>query len=119
MAMIRHRAAVSSEVPTRLLYTSRSYEEIIYRKELEDLAARDGLLEVIHTLTRSRPEGWSGYDRRIDAEMLKEVSWPPDESPLAFVCGPTSFVEAVGAALVSLGHAPARVKTERFGATGG
>jgi ferredoxin-NADP reductase len=119
MAMIRHRAVVGSDVPTRLLYSSRSYEEIIYRKELEDLAARDGSLEVIHTLTRSRPEGWSGYYRRIDADMLAEVAWPPDESPLAFVCGPTPFVEAVGAALVSLGHAPARVKTERFGPTGG
>jgi ferredoxin-NADP reductase len=119
MAMIRHRAAVGSEVPTRLLYSSRSYEEIIYREELEDLAAQDGSLEVIHTLTRSRPEGWSGYARRIDAEMLAEVAWPPDEIPLAFVCGPTPFVEAVGAALVGLGHGPAQVKTERFGATGG
>src|SRR5918997_989453 len=119
MAMIRHRAAVGSEVPTRLLYSSRSYEEIIYRKELENLVGRDGSLEVIHTLTRSRPEGWSGYDRRIDADMLAEVAWPPDESPLAFVCGPTPLVEAVGSALVGLGHDPARVKTERFGATGG
>ena len=119
MAMIRHRAFVGSEVPTRLLYSSRSYEEIIYRKELEDLAARDGSLEVIHTLTRSKPEGWSGYYRRIDADMLAEVTWSPDQSPLAFVCGPTLLVEAVGAALVSLGHTPARVKTERFGATGG
>src|ERR671933_1113183 len=119
MAMIRHRAAVGSEVPTRLLYSSRSYEEIIYREELENLAARDGSLEMIHTLTHSRPEGWSGYDRRIEAEMLAEVAWPPDESPLAFVCGPTPFVEAVGSALVGLGHGPARVKTERFGATGG
>jgi ferredoxin-NADP reductase len=120
MAMIRHHAAVGSAVPTRLLYSSRSYEEIIYRKELENLAAaRDGSLEVIHTLTRSRPEGWSGYDRRIDAEMLAEVGWPPDESPLAFVCGPTPLVEAVGSALVGLGHGPVRVKTERFGATGG
>jgi ferredoxin-NADP reductase len=119
MAMLRHRAAEGSEVPTRLLYSSRSYEEIIYRKELENLAARDGLLEVIHTLTRSRPEDWSGYDRRIDAEMLAEVGWPPDESPLTFVCGPTPLVEAVGSALVGLGHDPARVKTERFGATGG
>ena len=51
--------------------------------------------------------------------MLEEVGWPPDESPLAFVCGPTPLVEAVGAALVELGHEPARVKTERFGATGG
>jgi ferredoxin-NADP reductase len=119
MAMIRHRGAVGSDVPTRLLYSSRSYEEIIYREELEDLASRDGSLEVIHTLTRTRPEGWSGYDRRIDAEMLAEVGWPPDESPLAFVCGPTPFVEAVGTVLVGLGHGPAQVKTERFGATGG
>jgi ferredoxin-NADP reductase len=106
-------------VPARLLYSSRSYEEIIYRKELENLVARDGSLEVMHTLTHTRPEGWSGYDRRIDAEMLAEVGWPPEDSPLAFVCGPTPFVEAVGAALVDLGHDPARVKTERFGATGG
>jgi ferredoxin-NADP reductase len=119
MAMLRHRAAVGSDVPARLLYSSRSYEEIIYRKELADLAAQDGSLEVIHTLTRSRPEGWSGYDRRIDAQMLAEVTWFPDESPLAFVCGPTPFVEAVGVALVGLEHEPARVKTERFGTTGG
>src|SRR5215213_1281490 len=119
MTIIRHRAAAGSGVPTRLLYSSRSYEEIIYREELENLAARDGSLEVIHTLTRSRPQGWSGYGRRIDAEMLAEVAWPPDESPRAFVCGPTPLVEAVGTALVGLGHDPARVKTERFGATGG
>src|SRR5215213_7921111 len=119
MAMIRHRTAVGSDVPTRLLYSSRSYEEIIYRKEQEKLAARDGSVEVIHTLTRSRPEGWSGYHRRIDAEMLAELAWSPDENPLAFVCGPTPLVEAVGAALVDLGHDPAQVKTERFGATGG
>ena len=119
MAIIRHRAAVGSGVPVRLLYSSRSYEEIIYREELENLAARDGALEVSHTLTRSRPEVWSGYHRRIDAEMLEEVSWSPEESPLAFVCGPTTFVEGVADALVSLGHDPAQVKTERFGPTGG
>jgi ferredoxin-NADP reductase len=119
MAMIRHRAAVGSGVPTRLLLSSRSYEEIIYREELDSLSAGDEALEVFHTLTRSRPEGWTGYDRRIDADMLAEVSWPPERRPLAFVCGPTSFVEAAATALVSLGHDPAGVKTERFGATGG
>src|SRR5829696_7051940 len=61
MAMIRHRTAVGSDVPTRLLYSSRSYEEIIFREELETFASRDSALEVIHTLTRSRPEGWTGY----------------------------------------------------------
>ena len=119
MAMIRHRVAIGSDVPTRLLYSSRSFEEIIYREELENLAARDASLEVVHTLTRSRPGGWTGYDRRIDAEMLREVAWSPDQSPLAFVCGPTSFVEGVADALVRLGHDPALVKTERFGPTGG
>jgi len=119
MAMIRHRSSVGSDVPTRLVYSSRSYEEIIYREELEGLAAQDDSLEVFHTLTRSRPEGWEGYDRRIDARMLSEVAWPPEESPVAFVCGPTPLVEAAASALVGLGHDPARVKTERFGATGG
>src|ERR671914_1809048 len=94
MAMIRHRVAVGSEVSTRLLYSSRSYEEIIYREELDTLAASDAFLEVFHALTRSQPEGWSGYHRRIDAEMLSEVGWSPEESPLAFVCGPTLLVEA-------------------------
>ena len=119
MAIIRHRAAVGSGVPVRLLYSSRSYEEIIYREELETVAAREASLEIFHALTRSRPGDWAGYARRIDAEMLREVSWPANENPLAFVCGPTSFVEGVADALVRLGHDPARVKTERFGPTGG
>jgi ferredoxin-NADP reductase len=119
MAMLRHRGAVSGDAPARLLYSSRSYEEIIYQKELERLSARDDSLEVIHTLTRSRPEGWSGYERRIDLEMLKEVGPTPVERPLAFVCGPTPLVEAVATALVEIGHNPLCVKTERFGPTGG
>ncbi|HEX5849569.1 MAG TPA: ferredoxin reductase [Rubrobacter sp.] len=119
MAMVRHREAAGSDTPVRLLYSSRSYPEIIFRGELETLAAGDGTLEVVHTLTRSRPEGWSGYDRRIDAEMLREVAYQPEERPLAFVCGPTPLVETVATALVELGHDPARVKTERFGPTGG
>jgi ferredoxin-NADP reductase len=119
MAMLRHRAAVGSDAPTRMLYSSRAYEASIYRRALETLAARHGALAVIHTLTRSRPASWRGYHRRIDAEMLAEVAWSPDERPLAFVCGPTPLVEAVGSALVGLGHDPARVKTERFGPTGG
>lgn len=119
MAMIRHRKAAGSSVPVRLLYSSRSYGEIIFREELERLATGDENLRVAHTLTRSQPENWPGYNRRIDDEMLGEVAFPPDERPLAFVCGPTPLVESVATALVELGHDPARVKTERFGPTGG
>jgi ferredoxin-NADP reductase len=119
MAMLRHRKAAGSGVPARLLLSSRSYDEIIYHKELEDLVAKGAALEVVHTLTRSRPGGWTGYDRRIDAEMLREIAPAPGEKPLVFVCGPTPLVESVAAALVELGYDPNRVKTERFGPSGG
>ena len=111
-AILRHRRNSKSDVRARLLYSSRTLEDIIYRAELE----RE---EVVHTLTRARPSGWTGYSRRVDADLLREVAWPARDAPLAFVCGPTSFVESVAAGLVQLGYAPGRVKTERFGATGG
>jgi ferredoxin-NADP reductase len=119
MAMLRHRAAVGSSVPTRLLYSSRSYEDIIYRDELTRLVKSTSRLEVVHTLTRAQPPGWTGYQRRIDADMLREVAWPADQGPLVYICGPTPFVETAAASLVTLGHEPGRVKTERFGPTGG
>jgi ferredoxin-NADP reductase len=119
VAMIRHRAAAGGAAPARLLYSSRSLEDVIYRDDLDRLAARADGLEVFHTLTREQPSGWSGYARRIDADMVREVAWPAADGPLAFVCGPTRLVESVAADLVDLGYDPGRVRTERFGPTGG
>jgi ferredoxin-NADP reductase len=117
MAMIRHRAAAKGDAPARLLYSSRTLEDVIYREELERLEG-DGL-DVVHTLTRAQPPGWTGYARRIDTELVRELAYPPAERPQVFVCGSTPFVEAAASALVELGHAPETIKTERFGATGG
>jgi len=117
MAMIRERARAGSDVGTKLLFSSRSWDDIIYRDELGRLSG-DGL-SVVHTLTRSQPPAWEGYARRVDQEMLIEAGTDPDDRPRVYVCGPTPFVEAVANALVQLGHEPLRVKTERFGATGG
>src|ERR671939_865714 len=75
MAMIRHRAAVGSTVPTRLLYSSRSYADIIYRAELDRLVRSTPMLKVVQTLTRAQPPGWTGYHRRLDA-------WDGDGRPL-------------------------------------
>jgi ferredoxin-NADP reductase len=118
MAMVRYRAATGREVPARLLYSSRTVEDVIFRGELERLADAGDGLAVTHALTRAQPPGWAGYARRIDAVMLEEVGWRPGERPLIYVCGPTRLVEAVAGDLVALGHDPARVKTERFGPTG-
>ena len=119
MAMVRHRATRRSRVPTRLLYSSRSLDEVIYRSELDQLATRSDGFEVFHTLTRTRPSDWSGYSRRIDRDMLREVAFAPEQRPLCMVCGPTALVETVASTLVELGHPPDRIKTERFGPTGG
>jgi ferredoxin-NADP reductase len=119
MAMVRHRAAAGSAIPTRLVYSSRSLDDVIYREELDRLAQAGDGFEVIHTLTRVQPLGWTGYSRRIDEEMLTDVAWPAEENLIAFICGPTPLVESVAAALTALGHDARRVKTERFGPTGG
>jgi ferredoxin-NADP reductase len=118
MSMLRHRAAAGSRVPTRLLYSSRKPDDVIYYEELERLRARADGLEVFHTFTRAQPAGWTGYARRIDEDMLREVAEPLGGGPQVFICGPTALVEAAADALVRIGIAPALVKTERFGPTG-
>jgi ferredoxin-NADP reductase len=117
MAMLRYRAATNSTVPAVLLLSSRSWDDVIYRDDLERLGG-DGLA-VVHTLTRAQPDGWAGYSRRVDAAMLVEVGPTAQENPHVYVCGPTPFVEAVAEALVGLGHDASRIRTERFGPTGG
>jgi len=127
MAILRHRdralaaagAIARHQLPVRLLYSSRRWDNVIYRDELALLAEKDSTLEVTHTLTRDVPDGWTGFRRRIDRAMLEAVAWPPSERPRVYVCGPTPLVETVASNLVELGHQPALVKTERFGPTGG
>jgi ferredoxin-NADP reductase len=114
MAMIR---SASRSTPIRLLYSSRTLEDVIYCEELNKL--KGGALEIFHTLTREQPPGWKGYARRIDDELLREVAWPAAERPQVFVCGSTRFVDAAADGLVALGYEPKSIKTERFGATGG
>ena len=121
MAMLRTRAAASpvsrAAAPATLLYSSRGWEDVIYREEFAGLASDPGV-RVIHTLTRSQPPGWTGFSRRIDADMLTEVAPAASTHPHIYVCGPTPLVESVAQTLVELGYEPGRVKTERFGPTG-
>jgi ferredoxin-NADP reductase len=118
MAMIRHRNSAGSRVLTRLLYSSRTFEDIIYRQELDDLDRGAPGLEVFHTLTRKQPASWMGFARRIDLSMLKEVVGPLGKGIQAYICGPTALVEGIANGLVSLGLSPNHIRTERFGPTG-
>jgi len=118
MAMLRQRARTDGMNPTRLLLSSRAPEEIIYREELDRLASANDGFEVSHTLTRRQPEGWTGYARRIDEQMLSEVLAPLGREARVYICGPTALVEATANALVRIGLAPSQIRTERFGPTG-
>jgi ferredoxin-NADP reductase len=113
VAMARERARAGGSAPMKLLYSSRTWEDVIYRDELETLG-----VDVVYTLTRQQPPGWTGYSRRIDDDLLREVAFPADERPRVYVCGSTHFVDAAADGLVRLGYDPMWIRTERFGATG-
>jgi len=119
MSMVRHRRAAGSTVATQLLYSSRTPKDVIYADELRELQQTGDGLRIIQTFTRSQPPNWTGYARRIDAAMLKEVAAPLGRRAHAFICGPTLLVEAAADGLVEAGLAPERIKTERFGPSAG
>ena len=117
MAILRERAAADLPASATLLYSSRTLDDVIYREELEQLAANDGGLRILHTLTRAQPPGWTGFARRIDRPMLEEALGSIGPQPLTYICGPTLLVEATANGLVELGVDPGRIRTERFGPT--
>jgi ferredoxin-NADP reductase len=116
-AMLRHHAASGSTAAMHLVYSARTLGDVIYRQAFEALTSPHRAVTL--TLTRESSPDWDGHRGRVDADMLAELGWPPSVRPHCYVCGPTPFVEAVADALVGLGHEPARIRTERFGPTGG
>jgi len=117
-SILRHRAAVGSDVPARLLYSARALDDVIYREELAAIQAAGDGVDISFTLTREWPQDWSGHRGRIDRKLLEEAAWPVTETPLTYICGPSGFVESAAGTLVGIGHDPSRIRTERFGPTG-
>lgn len=118
MSILRTRHQARDSGAARLLYSSRSADQILYESELAGLSASPGAPLIVHTLTREAPPGWTGERGRIDKAMLARRAIPAGETPDIFVCGPTPFVEAAADHLLSLGHAEDHIRTERFGPTG-
>jgi ferredoxin-NADP reductase len=110
MSILRHHRRTGSDTEVRLLLSARGPRDVLFANELVD---------PVLTYTRESSPDWTGYARRIDRAMLEEAVFAPDRDPRIYVCGPTGLVEGVAADLVALGHDPARIRTERFGATGG
>ena len=118
VAMLRHRKATGATGRARLLYSARTAEDLIYRDELRALAAESAGPEIFLTLTRGAPPGWTGFDRRIDTEMLSTVVGRLGRILQVYICGPTLMVEAAADGLEEIGVSPENIRTERFGPTG-
>jgi len=118
MAMIRTRKQAGRNVPFRLIYSVRAPQAIIYANELGQLASENGGPAVTFAYTRVTPPDWPSTPKRIDAELIASAVLPAEQKPIAYICGPTSFVEAASGLLTQAGYEPSRIKTERFGPTG-
>jgi ferredoxin-NADP reductase len=119
MSMARTRAVAGRAAPMRLLYSTRDQASAMFLDELRELAAGADGLGVYLAWTRRAPDGSTRAPGRIDGELLARAGWRPDLRPTCYVCGPTGFVETVADLLVAAGHEAGRIRTERFGPTGG
>jgi ferredoxin-NADP reductase len=119
MAMLRSRALAGSTAPFRLLYSVREPAAVFYGDELRALSDRNSSVIVTYAYTRVAPKGWPRAPARIGMELIASGTWPPKLGPTSYVCGPTPFVEKVTDLLIARGHHREKIKTERFGATGG
>jgi ferredoxin-NADP reductase len=116
MAMIRARRQAGNRVPFRLIYSLRDQDQRYYAAELR---RPEPGLDITYLYTREAPTGVARPAGRVTLADLAESGWQADFAPDCYVCGPTGFVEAAADLLLALGHAPERIRTERFGPTGG
>ena len=122
MAMLRTRERTGVGTPMRLLYSVREPGAALYATELPQLFAGadgDGNADLTFAWTRVAPSDTARPPGRVDKGLIADATWPPELEPTCYVCGPTGFVELVADLLVAAGHDTKRIRTERFGATGG
>jgi len=119
MAIIRSRASAGSSAPFRLLYSVREPGAVFYRDELQTRSDQDPAVMLTYAYTRAAPKDWPRPPGRVDAALVASTSWPSKLAPTCYVCGPTPFVESAASFLSACGNAADKIKTERFGPTGG
>ncbi|HET7031831.1 MAG TPA: FAD-binding oxidoreductase [Casimicrobiaceae bacterium] len=116
MAIARHRERVAAKTPALLVYSARTWDEIIYRDELFDLEATDVNFRLVLTTTREARRRSHDYDRRLDRTLLREIMADWGRVPRhAYACGSNTFVEAVTSALVADGVPASIIRAERYG----
>jgi ferredoxin-NADP reductase len=118
MAIVRHRASAAPETAALLVYSARTWEDVVFRDELVLAEAREPNFSLVLTTTREPRHRPGDFDRRLDRPLLREVLAGWGHTPRhVYVCGSNAFVEAVTGNLIREAAAPERIRTERFGGT--
>ncbi|XP_024387212.1 nitrate reductase [NADH] [Physcomitrium patens] len=76
-----------------LLYSNRTEEDIMLRKELDAWQEKHNNLVVRYTLTGTASEGWRFSKGRISEAMVKEHIPEGGEESLALLCGPQELIQ--------------------------
>jgi ferredoxin-NADP reductase len=111
-SICKYCADTQSETKITLLYGNRAEEDIVFRKELEEMQQKNRNLKVVFTLDQAS-QSWKGYTGIINAEMLKNEI-PNYAETTFYTCGPPAMVEAIGNLLKELGVPESRIKREKF-----
>lgn len=119
MSILRARAASPAAIEVLLVYSARTWDDLIFRDELLAMERADPRVTVVVATTRELPRRAQDLGARLDSESLRSIlsAWgkPPEH---VYVCGATAFVEVVTNALITDGLSAGRVRTERYGGTG-
>jgi ferredoxin-NADP reductase len=119
MAMVRTRQRTRADAPFRLIYSVRTPETVYYADELRQLDGDSRSVAVTFAYTRTAPPDWPSKPQRIGAASVEMNAFASSQNPTTYICGPTAFVEYVSGLLGQMGYDTSRIKTERFGPTGG
>jgi ferredoxin-NADP reductase len=116
MAMVRYRQQVGSTVPTILLLSARTWDDVLYREELLELQRLANGFVLVLALTRDFPRREGDYSHRIDAALVADVLDRLRSLPKhVFICGSNPFVNSATEAALAAGLPATMIKTERYG----
>ena len=116
MAMIRQRHALKPAVPTALLLSARTAEDVLFSEELHSTEINDAAFVLALAITREEPVRASDFGRRIDGAMVQEIVARLHRKPTqVFVCGSNGFVNIATEGALLAGLDASIIKTERYG----
>lgn len=116
MSMARYRRNMAQTVPTALILSSRTQDDVLFAKELYEIDEADPRFHLALAITREQPVRDTDFGRRIDPEMVKEVINRIGDIPAhVFICGSNGFVNIASDGALAGGIDSSVVKTERYG----